>query len=458
MRISVFRQGGWFWNPQWFGGHPTLGYSVLFPVLGALTSAAILGLLATTGAVAGFEVFVRDRPRATLATSAFAFGMISNFVVGRIPFALGCALAMACIATLGSSRIAAACLAVLASLSSPIAALFLVIVLAGWIAAKRAYAFGTLLVVAALGPALVLSVFLGTGGDFPFPFWSLVWCLALCALVASVFATAPVRVSCAVYTLVCLGAFAVASPLGGNLSRMPLLVAGPLVLLADPIRVWRVLLVVPVVVGWQAIEIAEVANATIADTSTTRDYYDGVLRFFDGVPGPVRVEIPATSQHWEAAYVGASVALARVAGSASSIGGSTPSSTTESIRSMRRATKRGCRRTACRMSRSRTPRSIRPRRRRARLVRSGLDYLTPVYRDAHWTVYRMDGTQDLLDGPGRLIAVDGRRIVFDGGTPAPSSSACVRRRHGRSRREMRVRAPAATTGSRSTWSHRAGSC
>ena len=189
LRISVFRQGGWFWNPQWFGGHPTLGYSVLFPVLGALTSAAILGLLATTGAVAGFEVFVRDRPRATLATIAFAFGMLSNFVVGRIPFALGCALAMACIATLGSSRIAAACLAVLASLSSPIAALFLVIVLAGWIAAKRAYAFGALLVVAALGPALVLSVFLGTGGDFPFPFWSLVWCLALCALVASVFAT-----------------------------------------------------------------------------------------------------------------------------------------------------------------------------------------------------------------------------------------------------------------------------
>ena len=168
LRISVFRQGGWFWNPQWFGGHPTLGYSVLFPVLGALTSAAILGLLATTGAVAGFEVFVRDRPRAMLATIVFAFGMISNFVVGRIPFALGCALGMACIATLGSYRIVAACLAVLASLSSPIAALFLVIVLTGWIAAKRGYAVGRSLSSRPLGPALVLSVFLGTGATFRF--------------------------------------------------------------------------------------------------------------------------------------------------------------------------------------------------------------------------------------------------------------------------------------------------
>ena len=214
------------------------------------------------------------------------------------------------------------------------------------------------------------------------------------------------------YALVCLGAFAVASPLGGNLSRMPLLLAGPLVLLADPIRAWRVLLVVPVVVGWQAIEIAEVANATIVDASTTRDYYDGVLRFFDGVPGPVRVEIPATSQHWEAAYVGASVALAagwerqldrRLNPEFYDREHPLDASRYEAWLSQNGVSYVALPDTAF------DPSS----KAEARLVRSGLDYLTPVYRDAHWTVYRMDGAQDLLDGPGRLIAVDGRRIVFD---------------------------------------------
>ena len=49
----------------------------------------------------------------------------------------------------------------------------------------------------------------------------------------------------------------------------------------------------------------------------------------------------------------------------------------------------------------------------ARLVRSGLDYLRPTYRDAHWIVYKVEGAPPLLDGPGRLVSADGRRIEFD---------------------------------------------
>ena len=106
-------------------------------------------------------------------------------------------------------------------------------------------------------------------------------------------------------------AFVVPSPLGGNVGRLPLLLAVPLVLLADPRRLRPVLLLVPVVVGCQTIEVAQVASASIADQSTTPDYYDGVLRYLRGVPGPVRVEIPATTQHWESVYVGATVEMAR---------------------------------------------------------------------------------------------------------------------------------------------------
>ena len=241
-----------------------------------MLTAATLGLLATTGAVAAFEVLVRGRPRATIASAAFAVGMVSNLVVGRLPFALGFALAMGCMATLRWSRVAAGCLALFASLSSPVAALFLVIAIAGWIRAERAYVAGALLAAAALLPALALSVLSGTGGDFPFPFTSLVWCLGLCGLVALAWRAPPIRIPCAVYATVCVAAFVVPSPLGGNVGRMPLLLAVPLVLLADPRRLRPVLLLVPVVVGWQAIEVVQVASASIADQSTTPDYYDGV--------------------------------------------------------------------------------------------------------------------------------------------------------------------------------------
>jgi hypothetical protein len=53
----------------------------------------------------------------------------------------------------------------------------------------------------------------------------------------------------------------------------------------------------------------------------------------------------------------------------------------------------------------------------ARLVRNGPHYLDPVYRDAHWTVYSVAGSPTLLDGPGHLLAVGGRRIVFDARRP-----------------------------------------
>jgi hypothetical protein len=416
LRISVARNGNFYWNPQWFGGHPTLGYSALFPLLGTLLTAATLGLLATTGAVAAFELLVRGRPRATIATTAFAVGMVSNLIVGRLPFALGFALSVGCVAVLGRSRVAAGCLALLASLSSPVAALFLVIAIAGWIWAERAYIAGALIAAAALAPALVLSLLSGTGGDFPFPFPSLVWCLGLCAVVALAWRAPPIRIACVVYAVVCIAAFVVPTPLGGNVGRLPLLVTVPLVLLADPRRLRPLLLLVPVVLGWQTIEVVQVASASIADPSITPDYYDGVLRYLHAVPGPVRVEIPATTQHWEAVYVGATVEMAR--GWERQLDRRLNPEFYDRDRPL----------DAARYHRWLLHNGVSyvalpdtsfdsSSQREAQLVRHGLDYLHPVYRDAHWIVYRVAGASALLEGPGRLVSADGRRIEFDAHRP-----------------------------------------
>ena len=412
LRISVARNGNFYWNPQWFGGHPTLGYSALFPLLGTLLSAATLGLVATTGAVAAFEVLVRGRPRATIASAAFAVGMVSNLVVGRLPFALGFALAMGCMATLGRSHLAAGCLALLASLSSPVAALFLVIAIAGWMRAERAYVTPAVVAAVALVPALALTALSGTGGDFPFPFTSLVWCVALCGVVALAWRAPAIRIACALYAVVCVVAFFVPSPLGGNVVRMPLLLTAPLVLLADPRRLRPVLLLVPVVLGWQAIEVAQVASASITDLSTTPGYYDGVLRYLHAVPGPVRVEIPATTQHWESVYVGATVEMAR--GWERQLDRRLDPEfydrdhPLDAARYRRWLLRNGVSYVAL-PDTSFDPSS----QREAQLVRSELSYLHPVYRDPHWIVYEVAGAPAFLAGPGRLVSADGRRIEFD---------------------------------------------
>jgi hypothetical protein len=338
--------------------------------------------------------------------------MVSNLIVGRLPFALGFALSVGCVAMLGRSRVAAGCLALLASLSSPVAALFLVIAIAGWIWAERAYIAGALIAAAALVPALLLSLLSGTGGDFPFPFPSLVWCLGLCGVVALAWRAPPIRIACAAYAVVCVAAFAMPTPLGGNVGRLPLLMAAPLVLLADPRRLRPLLLLVPVVLGWQTIEVVQVASASIADPSTTPDYYDGVLRFLHAVPGPVRVEIPATTQHWEAVYVGAKVEMAR--GWERQLDRRLNPEfydrdhPLDAARYHQWLLRNGVSYVAL-PDTSFDPSS----QREAQLVRNGLDYLHPKYRDAHWIVYEVGGAPPLLEGPGRLISADGRRIEFD---------------------------------------------
>ena len=203
------------------------------------------------------------------------------------------------------------------------------------------------------------------------------------------------------YATVCVAAFVVPSPLGGNVGRMPLLLAVPLVLLADPRRLRPVLLLVPVVVGCQAIEVAQVASASITDQSTTPDYYDGVLRYLRGVPGPVRVEIPATSQHWESVYVGATVEMAR--------GWERQLDRRLNPEFYDRDHPLDAARYHQWLLRDGVSYVALPdtsfdasSRREAHLVREGLSDLHPVYRDPHWVVYKVVGAPTLLEGPGRL--------------------------------------------------------
>src|SRR6201991_776064 len=87
------------WNAQWYGGHHVLGYSLLFAPLAARCGPALVGVASAVLAVAAFVPLARaaapTSAAAAVASWLFAAGVLSNVAIGRMPFLLGIALAIA---------------------------------------------------------------------------------------------------------------------------------------------------------------------------------------------------------------------------------------------------------------------------------------------------------------------------------------------------------------------------
>src|SRR4051795_5775171 len=122
-------EGMTVWNAQWYGGHHVLGYSMLFAPLAAWPGPAWVGVLASLAATAAFIPLAwaaaPNRAAAAGAVWLFAAGVLSNVVIGRMPFTLGIAFAVAawlCGERRGRGWLAAAAVLSLASvLASPVA-------------------------------------------------------------------------------------------------------------------------------------------------------------------------------------------------------------------------------------------------------------------------------------------------------------------------------------------------
>ena len=85
------RDGFQIWNNQWFGGHHTLGYGALFPVLGAAIGFWTVAVLSAGVSALLVDVLIRGAlgRRCLPASLWFAAGTVTNIAVGRMPFALG---------------------------------------------------------------------------------------------------------------------------------------------------------------------------------------------------------------------------------------------------------------------------------------------------------------------------------------------------------------------------------
>ena len=95
-RTWLWHQVGFaIWNAQWYGGHHMAGYSLLYPPLAALAGTRLVGVIAAVGLFALPVRRIAPTPAVgALAVWLFLGGVMSNVVIGRMPFTLGIALAV----------------------------------------------------------------------------------------------------------------------------------------------------------------------------------------------------------------------------------------------------------------------------------------------------------------------------------------------------------------------------
>ena len=105
------------------------------------------------------------------------------------------------------------------------------------------------------------------------------------------------------------------TPMGGNLSRLTMFFAGPILAAAVPIDRRKLLVVIAVpLLFWQWSPSFDAVVAAPTDPSRTAEYYAPLVAVFDEVlaeRGPVRVEIVPTLRHWEVAEVAPEIPIAR---------------------------------------------------------------------------------------------------------------------------------------------------
>jgi hypothetical protein len=302
---------------------------------------------------------------------------------------------------------------VLCALASPVAALFLAVGAAAWGCARREDRIPAwVVVVCALAPIAVISLLFPAPGAQPYRWWNFLFDLALCGFVAFIVPKrfAALRWAAGIYALVLVAAFVVASPLGGNVSRLNQYAVGPLLaaILWEKRRLLVAALAVPLLL-WQWIPAVDSIAFAHSDPSTSRAYYAPLLQVLDGLPHDFgRVEIAETYRHWETAYVAPQYALARgwerqldhaYAGkfydgtlTASSYQHWLAGNAVEYV--------------------ALPDTQLDPSSKiEAQLLSHGQSYLTPVWHDAHWQLWKVVGFHGLVDGPGRLVAMGPDRFT-----------------------------------------------
>ncbi len=415
-RVSLFRGTGFsIWDEHWYGGHDLPGYSLLFPALGALLGTRTVGLLCAPLSAVLFGLLAGRRygMAAVWGAGLFAVAAVGDLWMGRLSFALGVTPALAAALAYQRRRPGVAGVATLLSAAgSPVAALLLGLAALALSVERRS--LRPLLAMALPGAVVVvgLALLFPEGGSEPFPVMSFLACGAVTVgfLVALPAGARLLRVGGVVYLLACLACLAVKSPIGSNVERMAVLLAGPLLLcsllgegrvrgaMARPAAAVAAatLIGIGVFVLWGPVR---ETRAVVGSSATRASYYVPLERFLASVPGPVRVEVPLTRSHWEAALLAGRVSLAR--GWEKQLDERYDGVLLDG-RLSAGAYRAWLEREAVSYVALPDVRLDPSSAREGRLIEAGLPYLREVFRSRHWRVYEVLGARPLASGPGRV--------------------------------------------------------
>jgi hypothetical protein len=419
-RVGLFREVGFaLWDDRWYAGHYLPGYSLLYPPLASLLGMRVLGALCVMASSVLFERLARSLygEAARWGAAAFALAALGDVWIGRLTFALGVSLALAAGLALARERwLWAGVLAALCAAASPVAGVLLALAGLSLALARRS---PWMALAPAAGAAVVigpLAALFPEGGYEPYPFLSFVATLAvvIAFLLALPRDARTLRIGGCVYLLACVACLAVRSPMGSNVERYGVLLAGPLLLCAllaprgggarrragvTPLAALALCGIAVWVVWGPVRETLAVAGGE----ATSASYYAPVKRFLAlHADGPVRVEVPLTRSHWEAALLAPTVSLAR--------GWEKQLETRyDGVLLSRGLTAASYERWLHEQAVAYVALPDVPldpsSAAEGRLIRAGLPYLREVFASAHWRIFGVLSATPLASGPGRLTSL-----------------------------------------------------
>jgi hypothetical protein len=425
------------WNAQWYGGHHMAGYSLLYPPLAAVAGTRLVGVVAAVVAVGLFAMLARrmapTQTAGALAAWLFLGGVMSNVVIGRMPFTLGIALAVGAWACARRSRLAAAVLSLASVWASPVAGVFLCVAAVAMLAGARLQAdtprepadWRTALALG--GPAVVggltMTILFPEGGSDHFvgtAFWPmLLVCLGALALVDPTRRTA--IWAAGIYVAILVAAFAIPNSLGQNALR-PGVVLGPalLVLFARPRAPRAAIVVIAVALLYlQWLPAVRAVEEARGDPSTHAAFHDEVLRFLQTRARPgERLEVPLTRNHWEATYLAQDYPLAR--GWHRQLDRKVNPLFYDSKHPLTAAAyERWLRENAVRwVALPNAPLDFSAETER-KLLLEGLPFLKPVHESADWRIWEVLDTEPPVSGAAHLTAAGADGFDLEATKPGP---------------------------------------
>ncbi len=313
-------QLGGVFNLQWFAGHHVAGYGILLAPVAAVVGIGVTGIVSALVASWAFDRLLVGLPGRQLASWWFGVGTLVNLLVGRLTFAMGLALGLCALLALRRGHYALAlALASATMLGSPVAGAFLALAFAAWTlndVPDRLWR-GVGLGVACFGPYVVLMRLFPSGGWFPYHAQSFLIGIGISVLLL-VFIPRQyrvLRIAAALHIVAAVAAMVVQTPMGGNINRLTMFFAGPILAAVIPVdrRKLLLLLAVPLLYWQWSPSIDAVVDAP-TDPTRTAEYYAPLVAALDDVVeerGPVRVEIVPTLRHWEVAEVAPEIPIAR---------------------------------------------------------------------------------------------------------------------------------------------------